>query len=165
MFSPLRLRDILALRLRAQRQRTRHQQSGYVYAKQPADSEPVTEELAQESTLLLDRVKLMRVFDVAGLVEAVGEIAESCESVAEVSVETGSLRREVIADSQDDLSEDAGSEGLDTKEPAERLALKHNDTRYGKVGMVIIDTVADIFGPLMAKSQVQGSTKCILLNA
>ena len=161
----MRLRDVLALRLRAQRQRTTYQESGYVYTKQPADQEPVTKELAQESTLLLDRVKLMRVFDVAGLVEAVGEISESCESVAEVSVETGGLRREVIADSQDDLSEYAGSEGLDTVEPAERLASQDNGTQSGKVGMVIIDSVADIFGPLMAKSQVQGSTKCILLNA
>ena len=166
-FSPVRLRDILALRLHALRRRTTCQQSGYVYAKQPADPEPVTEALVQESTLLLDRVKLMRVFDVAGLVEAVGEITERCELVAEVPVETGCLRRGVVADSQDDLAGDGGSEGLDSGERAERPDLQDNSTvlaQSGKVGMVIVDAIADIFGPLMAKSQVQGSTNCILFN-
>ena len=165
----MRLRDVLALRLRAQRQRTTFQQSGYVYAKRPADlPEPVgSEEFTKEATLLLDRVKLMRVFDVAGLVEAVGEITESCELVAKVLVETGALKSGVVADSQEDLSEDSGSEGLDTGEPSERLPLQDNGTvpaQSGKVGMVIVDAIADIFGPLMAKSQVQGSIKCILLN-
>lgn len=163
----MRLRDVLALRLRVQRQRTTFHQSGYVYTKQPADPEPMTEELAEEATAMLDRVKLMRVFDVAGLVEAVSEITESCEPVAEVSTETGVLRPGVVADSQDDLSENAGSEELDTGERAERLPLQDHGTvpaQSGKVGVVIVDTIADIFGPLMAKSQVQGHTKCILLN-
>ena len=127
----------------------------------------MTEELAEEATSMLDRVKLMRVFDVAGLVEAISEITESCEPVAEVSTETGVLRPGIVADSQDDLSEDARSEELDTGERAERLPLQDNGTvpaQSGKVGMVIVDTIADIFGPLMAKSQVQGHTKCILSN-
>lgn len=48
----------------------------------------MTEKLAEEVTSMLDRVKLVRVFDVAGLVEAVDWITESCEPIAEVSTET-----------------------------------------------------------------------------
>lgn len=160
----MRLRDVLALRLRQQRQRTSFQQSGYVYAKRPADPEPVTEELAQEATSMLDRVKLMRVFDVAGLVEAVGEITESCEQSAEVSAEIGVLKHGGVADSEDELSEEdilAESEGFESGDPAQLLESQNSGIipiHDGGIGMVVIDTIADIFGPLMGKNQIQGNT-------
>ena len=112
---------------------------------------------------MLDRVKLMRVFDVAGLVEAVGEITESCEQLVEVSAETGVLKRGGVADSEDELSEDdiwAESEGLESGDPAQLLESQNNGIipiHDGSIGMVVIDTVADIFGPLMGKNQIQGN--------
>ncbi|KAL8784082.1 MAG: hypothetical protein Q9195_009191 [Heterodermia aff. obscurata] len=150
-FSPVRLRDVLALRLRVQRQRTTFQQSGYVYTKQPAGSEPVAEELVEEATSMLDRVKLMRVFDVAGLVEAVGEITESCEQVAEFSFETKDLRRGVVADSQDDLSEDAGSE---TGERAERLASQNKGTEPTQSGKICTIISNAVVGHVSSKNQL-----------
>ena len=113
---------------------------------------------------MLDRVKVMRVFDVTGLVEAVGEITENCEQLAEVSAESRALKRAVVADSEDELSEDgicAESEGPESGDREQLLESQDNGimpTRDGRIGMVIIDTIADIFGPLMGKSQIQGIT-------
>lgn len=158
-FSPVRLRDVLAARLRDQRQRTTYHQSGYVYAKQPAESELVTEELTQEATSLLDRVKVMRVFDVAGLSEAVTEVAEICEQRTNSDLEKGVRRRVAVADSEDGLSEDEDREASVTKKPAEESGPPDHDTMLiqdESIGMILIDTIANIFGPLNTKSQVQG---------
>ena len=113
---------------------------------------------------MLDHVKVMRVFDVAGLVEAVGEITESCEQLTEVSAESRALKRGVVADSEDELSEDgicAESEGPESGDREQLLGSQDNEImpiRDGRIGMIVIDTIADIFGPLMGKSQIQGIT-------
>lgn len=160
-FSPVRLRDVIALRLRTQQQRTKYQQSGYVYAKVATDPEPVGEGFVSEATSMLNRVKVMRIFDVAGLTEAVGEIAEICEQAPSVPVENGPSRRAVVVDSEDDLSEDDScAEGFDTGGEAEPLVSQHDNMMPswdGKIGMIIVDTIASILGPLMGKSQIQGN--------
>ena len=111
---------------------------------------------------MLDRVKVMRVFDVAGLIEAVSEVAEICEQGTGPDVEKGVRRRVAVADSEDGLSGDedrADSEESVTEDPAEGSGPQNDDTmlaRGERVGMVLIDTIANIFGPLISKSQVQG---------
>ena len=110
---------------------------------------------------MLDRVKVLRIFDVAGLVDALGEIMEICEDSVAV-MEEGSIRRTVIADSEDDLSVDedgpeASSSGVGEQAGSARSGNDHGaHFQKGGIGMVLVDTVANIFGPVMAKSQVQG---------
>ena len=161
----MRLRDVLAVRLRDQRQRTTYHQSGYVYTRQPPEPEAVTKEVVQEATSMLDRVKVMRVFDVAGLIEAVSEVAEICEQGTDPDVEKGVRRRVAVADSEDGLSGDedradsGDSEESVTEDPAEESGPQNDDimlARDERIGMVLIDTIANIFGPLISKSQVQG---------
>lgn len=163
-FSPVRLRDVLAARLRDRRQRATYQEAGYVYEKRLSVQPSMEEDLVGEATSILDRVKVMRVFDVAGLVEAVGEIAETCDNLANIAIQNEVLRetaRRIVADSEAESEEDdqatpysLGTKGREhSSDPECYGKLSAID---GKIGMLVIDTITTIFGPLMTKSQVQG---------
>ena len=79
-FSPLRLRDVIAQRLSCFPNKATYQQAGYVYEE--VHSHPKAETLdvfRDKATLMLDRVSVMRVFDYAGVVEAIGEVSERCD--------------------------------------------------------------------------------------
>ena len=61
---------------------------------------------------MLDRVKVMRIFDVAGLIEAVAEITEICEKVAGLASMKEPLfedAKRVVADSEDESEGDDGA--------------------------------------------------------
>lgn len=120
---------------------------------------------------MLERVKVMRVFDVAGLIEAVSEVAKICEQGTDSDVGQRVRRRVAVEDSEDGLSEDedrAESDASMTGEPAKESRPRNNDTMLAqdeKIGMVLIDTIASIFGPLMTKSQVQGKKDYSVLSS
>ena len=161
----MHLRDVLAARLRDQRQRVAYHQSGYVYEKQPSNQQFVGAKLVEKATSMLDRVKVMRIFDVAGLVEAVSEIAELCEDVAVIWPEGEEPRivgPRTVADSEDESGTDDNVDigDLESKEETHRPGSGDAgmlSAMNGKIGMLIIDTIATVFGPLMTKGQVQGT--------
>lgn len=153
-FSPLRLRDVIAFRLQARLERERYQHSGYVYERMP-DGEKTTEVILDEATSMLDRVRVMRVFDFAGVVEAVGEVAQMIEA-AQLRAEeneggTSSVRKDEIGDSEEELDEDEIPPDKETSSGNMNI-----DGEVGRVGMLIVDTISAAVGQVMSKSQIQG---------
>jgi len=137
-----------------------------MYERQRLSSGLSYEDSSKQATTLLGRVKVMRVFDLAGLIEAVGEIGDICESAIQ---EGGSFikdglhrRRKSIADSEEavdeDLEEAASTDGSNTH-GAKDDSLRHRRTHKVIIGMIIIDTITNVVAPVMAKSQVQGDTQ------
>ena len=148
-FSPVRLRDVLIYRLEAREQHEWYQQSGFVYER-VAQSAGDRASLTETATSLLDRVKVMRVFDVAGVVEAVGEVNEMIERSKTVfpptrDANSASEKREV-GDSEEEESDQG-------KSPIDQEA---SNTDNGRIGMLIVDSIVNIFGSIMSGSHVQG---------
>ncbi len=143
-FSPLRLRDVLVFRLQAKNQRESYQHSGYMYEKAQPKAEEAKEGFVHNATTMLDRVKLMRVFDFAGMVEAVGELGEMRERVPRVPGKVTGKTRNEVDDSEEELEQDEDP-------PAEQVSKD-----AGQVGLIVIDSITNVVGSLMAKSQTQG---------
>ncbi|SLM35598.1 dna repair protein rad51 homolog 2 o35719 [Lasallia pustulata] len=173
-FSPIRLRDIILVRLKRQIQPSALKQSGYVYEKLPHDAVAKDNNLLRnEATEMLDRVRVMRVFDFAGVVEAVGEVGENCERISRLDenrkrhqhCETSENATREIADSQDEDEENGNVEvvgGAMYDAEGSRMAkcevpVSDQDEDIVGVGMIVLDTVTNVVGSLMAKSQVQGT--------
>lgn len=168
-FSPLRLRDVFVYRLRARAQREAVlRQSGYVY-QNPGPSERVPEDgLMAEATKFLDRVRVMRVFDLAGVAEAVGEVSEIMDRSRSPRVEgpqeglTPPRRRSAeVEDSEEEL---------DAEDECRVEVTGNADTRMTfpgasevPIGMVIIDTIANVVSSLVNKSQTQGQALLVSL--
>ena len=161
-FSPIRLRDIILVRLKKQTQPSVLEQSGYVYERLPhevvvKDIEP----LKAQASKMLDRVRVMRVFDFTGLVEAVGEVSENCERIPNLDEEKKKRQQDEksgkatgeIFDSEDEGEDDGNVEIVGEAEV--RVDNPESDT--AAMGMIVLDTVANIISSLMAKSQVQGT--------
>lgn len=150
-----------------------------MYEKVPHDAVAKDEELLTEkATVMLDRVRVMRVFDFAGLVEAIGEVSEICERKTkmdeekkqQLSARSGQTTREVL-DSQDEGDEDdeygdaTNVETVhETTNKAEGSGPATCEVRVGSlegdtaaIGVMVVDTVTNIISSLMAKSQVQGT--------
>ncbi|KAK4693697.1 hypothetical protein P7C71_g3751, partial [Lecanoromycetidae sp. Uapishka_2] len=147
-FSPTRLRDVLVYRLEAKHQRQSYQQSGYVYAKTSIS----TEKFVEEAIALLDRVKVMRVFDLAGVIEAVGEVGQMIEPALETSVKNVERKQE-IGDSEDDDEEDGEESSPPKPAPVDGSAAGHESDQ---VGVIIVDNIANVVSSLMSKSQTAG---------
>lgn len=161
-FSPLRLRDVLAFRLQARLERQRYQQSGYVYERTLLDGEQNRKVLVMEATSMLDRVKVMRVFDFAGVVEAVGEVGRIAEAFRRRSREPGGTvqrtRNGEIGDSEEELDDDDDDAADDDGPPGKRSSsfIEGSDSAIGQLGMLIFDTITSVVSPVMSKSQIQG---------
>lgn len=97
----------------------------------------------EEAKVMLDRVKIMRVFDIAGLVEAFGEVSDSLR--LRLASTKQPQRRQEIMDSEDE-SDSGGSE--DINPPTE------SEERH--VGMLIVNAITNIMSSAVAKSPVQG---------
>ena len=146
-FSPLRLRDVLVFRLEAKHYRESYQQSGYMYEKAQPKAELAEQDLVHNATTMLDRVKVMRVFDFAGMVEAVGELGElgeMRERVPSVPGKAAEKTRNEIEDSEEEHDQD------------EDPLLEQFSKDAGQVGLIVLDSIANVVGSLMAKSQAQG---------
>ena len=164
-FSPLRLRDVLVFRLEAQSQRDKYQRSGYVYEKSSSKTRLMREQLVEEATSMLGRVKVMRVFDLAGVVEAVGEIGEMRERNSQLSqkviVTESTKRREAVGDSEDELEEEdensmskhVSHSSLDAEDDD---SSGQPDLHNGRVGMIVVDTITNVVSSITSKSQIQG---------
>ena len=160
-FSPVRLREVLSYRLRARYHRSSHEHSGYIYDNVVVKGERGEEWFLDEATGLLESVKVMRVFDLAGLVEAVGEVGEMREKhlgeARKDVVEEVAKRRHEVDDSEEDsdaemLEEQFGHNG----EAAELAKLENAAPVKDSGGMIIIDTVTNVASSVVSKSPIQG---------
>jgi hypothetical protein len=129
---------------------------------------------------VLDRVKIMRVFDFVGVREAVGEIREQLEGrkgveqmemkEVEVPVEEVKPKRTYVADSEDE--EDDEEMLFDTEatlttsappvhEPEPKPATEPRTTETetaeaGRLKFLLIDSLAQVLNPLLKKDHIQG---------
>lgn len=115
-----------------------------MYEKAQPKAKEAEQDFVHNATTMLDRVKVMRVFDFAGMVEAVGELGEMRERVPRVTGKAAEETRSVIDDSEEELEQDEDP-------PAEQVSKD-----AGQVGVIVVDSIANVVGSLMAKSQTQG---------
>ena len=109
------------------------------------------EELEERATSVLDRVKVMRVFDFAGVVEAVGEIREMREKsslAAETSANADTKTRTEVHDSEEEPDAE--------DEPPTKSVVQPCKQANGSRGMIVIDTIANVVSSMMSKGQVRG---------
>ena len=115
-----------------------------MYEKAQPKAKEAEQDFVHNATTMLDRVKVMRVFDFAGMVEAVGELGEMRERVPRVPNKATEKTRNEIDDSEEELEQDEVP-------PAEQVSRD-----AGQVGVIVVDSIANVVGSLMAKSQTQG---------
>ena len=132
-----------------------------MYEKRTSALKNSKQTMIDKATSMLDRVKVMRVFDFAGVVEAISEVKELMEKTAQrfekppvVEIES---RRDEIGDSEEELDEqDEKLQAEPWREGVDLGDTQGNDSRSGSIGMIILDTVTNVVSAMMAKSQVQG---------
>lgn len=101
----------------------------------------------QEAIKVLDRLKIMKVFDFVGLSEAIQELRESLEEQAMSPSTTRKAPKATIPDSQgedDELFDNPSPEG----EPTEEIAPGPN--------LLIIDSISHVVAPLIKNNYAQG---------
>lgn len=113
--------------------------------------ESISNELVEN---ILQRVKIIRVFDFIGVVEVVNEMASSLESQLSVTPHTehntvSAHKAREIPDSEDETSD----EGEDTS-PQDRPEDQSAETR--KMGMLIIDNISSAISPVFKSNHIQG---------
>lgn len=156
-FSPLRLRNVLASRLESQYRSSEYHQVGYVSESTQPISAARDEPLNEQADRLLDRVKVMRVFDLAGVIEALEEVGQMLEkrderlrNVGDMHLEDG--KREVN-DSEDNVYVGCVEINVHDEQLTERTSNAHDD----QVGMFIVDTITNVVSSIVSRNQVQGS--------
>lgn len=159
-FSPLHMRKILAFRIQAQLDREKYQASGFTYDKRPKEKVGGEEAVFERANAMLDRVKLMRVFDFAGVVEAIGEVNERRErSVLEEKAGKAAAEKRVeVIDSEEDSDEKDSDAPARPKRSRVGEQYDHEELvpESGTVGMLVMDTIVNVIGSSMPKSQIQG---------
>ncbi|MCJ1307064.1 hypothetical protein MMC25_000710 [Agyrium rufum] len=168
-FSAVRLRNIVAVRLKGAREQSKYKETGYVYEQIDESKDSKDEDLIREATKSLERVKVMRVLDFLGVIEAVQEVTEMCDR-AEKALQEEKVKDQqivrlaavveegVVPSSQDD---DADEEILDTEIIDDETAGEdhHSDTTeyQGRpVKMLVIDNIAHHAGPMISSNQIDG---------
>ena len=130
-----------------------------MYEKRTSALEHSKEAMIEKATSMLNRVKVMRVFDFAGVVEAVGEFNGLMEDFTQQSKKP-SIRvpekKDEIGDSEGELDEDDELQGEPRRESADNAHFQGSDFRSNPSGMIIVDTITNVVSAMMAKSQVQG---------
>ncbi|KAF2455951.1 P-loop containing nucleoside triphosphate hydrolase protein [Lineolata rhizophorae] len=160
-FDVVRLLDVLIHRLRAQ-------------VCSESTSVASDEELAKRAEGLLERVRIMRVFDFTGLMEAIRELKEKLGEPNRMVVEHGrgigsgrtesgcnKVTRAMIPDSEDEddemLLDPSPEKNLDGLE--ETLSMESDEvTKEAEnlLKMIVIDNVTHVAGPTLKKNYVQG---------
>lgn len=157
-FSPLRLRDVIAFRLSRRDQGGGYRQEGYVYERVSGDSGvDAMDDGANRLVLkMLDRVKVMRVFDFAGVVEAIGEVGEMRERLDRDQVAPAD---ETTAVFKPDYEIPNSQESDESEERNDNRDVSGNPAKgpTAGIGMIVIDNIANPISSIMAKSQVQGT--------
>jgi hypothetical protein len=158
-----KLRDVLIYRVHKQsRDPLRNQQIFSKFAKSQVISGPMHESLGRKADLLLNRVNYMRVFDLAGVDEAIGEVGETWEVQVQRTDDQPKGVSKLIEDSEGEnyLSQASSSgnnqikEMIDQQERGER---EISSAETGPIDMVVIDTIANVVTSVMLTSQVQGN--------
>ena len=142
---------MLAFRLEARLQREKYQHSGYMYESAHSKNGASRDELEGRATSMLDRVRVMRVFDFAGMVEAVGEVREMREKSllgAETSASTATKRKNEVNDSEEEPDAE--------DDPPTKPVVQSWKQADGIIGMIIIDTITNVASSMMSKSPVHG---------
>ncbi|MCJ1284195.1 hypothetical protein MMC26_003526 [Xylographa opegraphella] len=142
-FSPLRLRDVIVNHLR-QPSAVRYQQSGYVYEKVPVAVDIENGEFLRTKAIdMLDRVKVMRVFDFAGVIEAIGEAGDLCGRSDQSSgkFETRRVQRT--------------EELINCEDEEDERAREAESFSGGNIGMIVVDNIANLVSTAMSKNQTQ----------
>ena len=111
--------------------------------------------ILEKATSMLDRVKVMRVFDFAGVVEAISEVKDMMEKIAQKSENTQVLafqkRRDEVGDSEEEVDEED-----DERQPESRQEGSILEPHSVSIGMIIFDTITNVVSAMMTKSQIQG---------
>lgn len=149
-FSADYLRAITAARLRQKYSRG-YRQRGYMYEGTQRGLPGEKNDALEEATVLLEKVKIMSIFNFAGMVEVVGEIAEALEKSKE-NVDVASLEPgPMVADSD----EEADLSHNPDLHKGRNEAVDSRSASYG-IGMLVIDAITSVAGPLVAKDYIQG---------
>lgn len=132
-----------------------------MYEKRTSALENSKETLIEKATSMLDRVKVMRVFDFAGVVDAISEVNELMEKIAQSFEKSSGIeferRRDEVGDSEEELDEENEELQAEPRQESVDLGDLHDsDAHSGLIGMIIFDTITNVVSAMMAKSQVQG---------
>ena len=103
---------------------------------------------------MLDRVKVMRVFDFAGVIEAIGEVGTLCEETEREKL----ARAEEGTKVQPELNEIASSQlddnvGIDDDE--NNTSPPQSTVQHAGIGMIIIDNIANPVSAVMSQNQTE----------
>lgn len=159
-----RLRDVLVLRIHKESMyQMEYYQANSKYAKVSLEPDQIYDGFVRTADIMLNRVNYMRVFDLAGIAEAVDEVGESWEVQAQQTNEKLKAKDRVIEDSEE---EDEANQGLSdendrkTKETTYQQAGVQEGKAIGEtapIDMIVIDTISNVVTSVMSKSQVQGN--------
>ena len=132
-----------------------------MYEKRTSTLGNSKEAILEKATSCLDRVKVMRVFDFAGVVEAISEVNELMEELAPKAqkppVVPFKRMADEVGDSEEELDEeDEELQAEPRRESVDLNILPGSDPESGRIGMVILDTITNVVSAMMSKSQVQG---------
>lgn len=166
-FSPMRLREVILSRLLKSRQPD-YQQLDYVYQPLQANAQTSDDVIVEEATSLLDHVKVMRVFDFAGVIEAISEIGEMWER--EIDCVRGHLGVNpragdtIIDNSEEDEAglsdENENATGsIQVNSPSAASGIEKSNGKSGHIGMIVIDTMTNVVSSMISGNQVQGTLK------
>lgn len=120
---------------------------------------------------MLNRVNYTRVFDLAGLIEAVDEVSKSWEAQTQQTNEKPKAKVRVIEDSEDEDEPEQDDEDDTVKNLSnenDQITKETIDQQAGLPGrqpiqetvsidMIVIDTISNVVTSVMSKSQVQGN--------
>ncbi len=141
-FSAVRLRDVLVFRLRAR--------WGSVISNGDRRGKEEEELILHKATQMLAMVRVMRVFDLVGVMEALGEIGE--KRVEERS--RGERKRKLEVEDSEDEEEDCGEEH--TKAQQRKGSVGQDDSKEDGVGLIVIDSIANVASSVISQSPMQG---------
>lgn len=126
----------------------------------------------EQATRLLDRVQVMRVFDFAGVVEAMGEVGRICDTKNErlQQVETYAEADQVHEEEDEAEQEGARKFVEDSEDESSNLSdspssekstglgiLKENvEVQASRMSMIVIDSIAPVVTAIILKDQTQG---------
>ena len=124
-----------------------------MYEKIPSNHAKTGEDDTEDAASMLDRVKVMRVFDLTGVVEAVSEIRSIMErysvhvAIDEIAVADGNKAEIEIRDSEEGCDENG--DGSPSAKPVHNPSTK-------SIGMIVVDTITNVVSSVVQRSQTQG---------
>ncbi|KAL8673928.1 MAG: hypothetical protein Q9168_001675 [Polycauliona sp. 1 TL-2023] len=156
-----RLRDILLNRLNRQKRGTEFCQSGYVYRKDAQAGGP-SQDIQTQVNAMLQRVRLSRVFDFPGVVEAIGEFSARLDDEEVHQRDRATRDRDVsekarsVANSEDKAESSSRSLNKNDEAIERKTSANSEVSEHLPASLVVIDHIANLAGPMMTKSKVQG---------